>query len=123
MDFTLEETISHYKNAAIEYGEVSYGSDSDKINRLHDIIINCYLKLKFEGEEAVLQLRSFMNSEDESLALWAATHILPYDESNAVKTLEKIRDSDNQLSFDAKYTLIEWKSGNLSLEYPDFKID
>ena len=46
MSYTIEEILDQYKDAAIQYGKASAEDDANETNKFHDIIINCYLKLK-----------------------------------------------------------------------------
>lgn len=123
MHIKVEEVLQKYESVAIHYGLASLEWNSIKTNEWHDLLINYYLQLRFEGKESVLLLEKFLSHKNEYLVLWAATHLLPYSEKNAIKTLSNLTESNSLVSIEAKYTLLEWKEGNLKLDYPDYQID
>ncbi|MDF9800594.1 hypothetical protein OKW21_005857 [Catalinimonas alkaloidigena] len=40
-----------------------------------------------------------------------------------MRPLDNLTESNGLVSIEAKYTLLEWKEGNLILDYLDYKID
>ncbi|WPP48105.1 hypothetical protein [Catalinimonas niigatensis] len=123
MHIQVEEILQKYESAAIHYGLASLEFNSTKTNEWHDLLINCYLQLRSKSNESVLLLEKFLSHQNEYLVLWASSHLLPYSEKIAIHTLNFLAESDSMVSIEAKYTLLEWEEGSLSLDYPGYKID
>jgi hypothetical protein len=56
----------------------------------------------------------FYDDVDPSVQCWPAAHTLEIDEARAWAKLEQLEKSGNpHVSMDAKYTIQEWKNGEL----------
>lgn len=88
---------------------------STTTNQHHDQLAKMYSKLKSRGTAAVALLGSLLQDEDDSVACWAATHLLPYQETQAIATLTRVAATSGIIGFTAAITLQEWQAGRLKL--------
>jgi len=68
------------------------------------------------------KLTRLLNSENENVRLWAATHLLPTNEFEAKKVLQELALKPGFNAFSAEMTLKEWEKGNLKLAYDTYKV-
>lgn len=109
----LEQTLHDYCEAAHGTGECF--DDPAKANRCARELYTHYIALRQTqlGRDAIASL---MNHENPNIRLWAAAHSLEWAPAMATAILEELRDSDGPASFDAKWTLKEYKrKGRLSV--------
>ena len=118
---SIESILDQYKQAAYLHGQATLTGEYKKGNRYHDVIIGCYIKLRTTGIEAVEQLLTLLDNEDDSIATWAATHLLPYREKRAMEVLTSISTKPGIIPFNAQMVLSEWRKGALTLDYPQYK--
>ena len=86
-------------------------------NRLFDQV-HAAAKALSATESGKAAISGLLTDEDANVRLCAATYALRWDEAEARRALEDIRDSDRSLrAVTAKWTLREWDSGRLSLDY------
>jgi len=92
---------------------MTHSLDPAKANQCADELHAHYLALRHTqaGRDAITSL---MSHEDTSVRLWAAGHSLEWAPDAAQAVLEELRDSDGPVSFEAKWTLIEYHRGRLS---------
>ena len=114
----LETRITQYQQAALLHGQATAVGDYQAGNQQHDRLVAIYLELKSMGPAAVALLGSLLHNEDDNVACWAATHLLPYQESLAVATLTRVAAISGIVGFTATITLQEWQKGRLKLDYP-----
>jgi succinate dehydrogenase flavin-adding protein (antitoxin of CptAB toxin-antitoxin module) len=115
---SIESILNQYKQAAFLHGQATLTGDYKKGNRQHDVIIGCYIKLRALGIEAIDQVATLLDDEDDSVVVWAATHLLPYHEKRSIETLTSISTKRGIIAFGAKMVLSEWGKGALTLDYP-----
>lgn len=98
-------------DSAIKHAEASKIGDSNIANDNYKNIIAAVLFLKEKNE--LEKLAELLNDQPNSVKLWAATNLLSIKRKEAVKILEEIESSSGDQSFEAKWTLIELRKGNL----------
>jgi succinate dehydrogenase flavin-adding protein (antitoxin of CptAB toxin-antitoxin module) len=118
---SIESILNQYKQAAFLHGQATLTGDYKKGNRHHDVIIGCYIKLRTTGIEAIEQLATLLDDEDDSVVTWAATHLLPYHEKRSIEVLTGISTKPGIIAFAAQMVLSEWRKGALTLDYPQYK--
>jgi hypothetical protein len=116
----LEKGITQYRQAALLHGQATAAGNYQVGNQQYDQLLAIYLDLKRKGATAVASLSALLHDKDNTVACWAATHLLPYQEALAVATLTRIADTSGIVSFTATMTLQEWRKGCLKLYYPNY---
>jgi len=108
--------ITQYRQAALPHGQAIDTSDYQAYNQQYDQLAKVHSALKSKGTDAVALLGSLLQDEDNSVACWAATHLLPYQEARAIATLTRVAATSGIVGFNASITLQEWQAGRLKLE-------
>ncbi|MCI0538648.1 MAG: DUF2019 domain-containing protein [Verrucomicrobiales bacterium] len=108
------EIIRQYATAAEAHGEATDRGDHKATNRAHDQVIRALRALRKtkEGDRALLPLLKHTSAH---VRTWAATHLLPFEEEQAVAVLESVGRGRGFTAFDARMTLQLWKKGELKL--------
>ena len=104
----LEEIVSTYVNAAIVNGDEN--SSTQAANKAHDRLLDVYIELRKLPDRGKEVLSALINHENLSVKTWAATHLLPIDEKNAVQVLEEASREPGLGAITAKIVLQEWKN-------------
>jgi Domain of unknown function (DUF2019) len=105
------QLLEEYRRYASEHGKHIKEADPDRSNVAHDNLHKTFLSLIAAGRGQDLIL--LFDDPDESVQLWAAAHSLEVDERKALEKLQAIADAASFVSLDAKYTIEEWRSGEL----------
>ena len=108
--------ITRYRQEALLHGQATATGDYRAGNQHHNQLAKVYSKLKSSGTAAVALLGSLLQDEDDSVACWAATHLLPYQEPQAIATLTRVDAASGIVGFTAAITLQEWQAGRLKLD-------
>ena len=96
----------------------SNNAQPQKANRAYDKIVAAMAYLK--NNNSLLELKELLNNIDYSVVSWAATYLIGTNTKLAINILEEIRDLKLQhISMYAKYTILEWESGDLELYFGD----
>lgn len=109
----------HYRDTLVRWGAAFGDEDIRRANELFTENHRCFKELRQSaaGRDAILGL---VEDENPYVRVVAATHTLLWDPAIAERVLEAIeKDLSNPPSVrvDAKYTLREWRSGSLSLDW------
>ena len=110
---TVEQHVSAFRRAASAAGDLS---DIKKQNRSADETHLHAVALR-ETADGRLALEGLMNDADPFVRVWAATDVLAWKPDAATKALEELVASDGPGAFEAKWTLIEFRRGELKLDY------
>ncbi len=105
----FEHPLDQYISSAICHGEASVSGDHKKANDSYDKIIAGFKKLKATGRTD--SLLGLLSHDDASVRLWAATHSLGWNETEAIRTLRALAASDEFASFSAQVILEQWNKG------------
>ncbi|WP_324680659.1 hypothetical protein [Hymenobacter sp. GOD-10R] len=109
----LGKQITRYRQAALLHGRATATGDYQAGNQQYDQLASVYSALKSQGPTAVALLGSLLQDEDDSVACWAATHLLPYQEAQAIATLTRVAATSGIVGFTASITLEEWQARRL----------
>lgn len=105
--------IKEYTESAISHGEATLKGDFETANKAHDSILKIYKELNNSNQ---LQfLIGLLKSENSSVRVWSAAHLLAESETEALETLEDITKEDSIIGFNAKMVIKEWKAGRLKV--------
>lgn len=105
--------ITRYRNAAIAHGEGTRSGDSVKTNRAYDELVVLLKKITETDNDELLF--SLYDDDDITVQVWAAAHTLEVNEEKALTKLQIIMNAAIPLaSMGARYTIQEWKSGELT---------
>ncbi|OUJ67710.1 hypothetical protein BXP70_28670 [Hymenobacter crusticola] len=114
----LGSVLARYKQAAVAHGEATAQGNYRAGNQQYEQLIWHYLALRTAGSEGLAHLLTLLADENTSVACWAATHLLPYYEQQAIETLNRIATHTDIVAFNAEMTLQEWRNGRLKLDDP-----
>lgn len=112
----LVKQITQYRQAALLHGRATATGDYQAGSQQYDQLAEVYSALKSKGGAAVALLSSLLQDEDDSVACWAATHLLPYQEAQAIATLTRVTATSSIVGFTASINLQEWQAGRLKLD-------
>ena len=110
---SILKQINCYIDAAIGYKKGIYNGNS-KLSEMHfNNIENVFKGLKSYGNEGLDEIAKLLCHEEESVRLWASSHLLNYPKYKSLKVLNAIKDSGTILALTAEVTLDMWKSGKV----------
>lgn len=102
-----------FEEVATMHAEATEQGHYQTANKCYAIIAKAASFLKEKNE--IQKLSDFLEHNSAGVRIWAATYLLPYMESEGVRTLEKIAKEKGIHSFGAEMTLREWRNGDLKL--------
>ncbi|RKG59919.1 DUF2019 domain-containing protein [Corallococcus sp. AB011P] len=111
---SIEELVQWYAEGSVVYGQSLDAADSRSANRAHDKIVGAYQELRSRG--ATSQLTPLLKSENETLRMHAAFHVLEFAPELGEPTLLWLAKRPGLLGFRAEYVLKAWREG--TLEFP-----
>jgi len=115
---TVKEAMTIIENEAPKHAYASNNAQPKIANKCYDKIVAAMAYLKTNN--SLKELKQLLKHKETSVVLWAATYLLKTDTNLAVDTLEEIKAMGiAHISMDAKYTLMEWHSGDLELYFKD----
>lgn len=105
--------FDEYLNALLLFIDATSNDDRKKARKFYTLVDRAFRQLRDSGRLG--ELTALLSHANDQVKLWAATHILPFDEKLATDFLSKMAEDDLSLvGFDAKMTLQEWRKGNLT---------
>jgi hypothetical protein len=116
MNFKLDNLITAYRNAAVGHGAAILAGDSKAANRYHAELATSLNELKGDHAKSPLLLMELLDDPNDSVAAWAATHLIRFCTDKSVTTLKRIGEKDDLIAFDAAMVLEEWEKGRFSGE-------
>ena len=119
-DINTDKIVSDFENFCIQNDIAARTRNSKLANKYAKKIINCYLQLKELGE--VIALSKLLESDNENVRLWAATHTLCTNEAKAKRVLQELAVKPGFNAFSAEMTLREWEKGSLKLGYETYRV-
>ena len=102
-----------FEQAAKAHGIATETGNYKLGNKNYNKLIQAINYLKSECQ--VDRLLNYLNNEDCSVKLWAATYLLPSHEKTALKVLMSLSKEKGLLSLNAETTIEEWQKGNLTI--------
>ena len=109
----LEE---EYREAAERHGTNTISGDYKKTNKAYDDLVKVLHRMRQLDDRGESILLRAAQDHTNSVACWAATHLLPLSEQEAIKVLERIASGQGPIAFDAEMVLEEWRAGRLTVE-------
>lgn len=106
-----EDVLNLYVNGVRTHTKATEKGDHKTANRQYEEIESCVQILRKTGK--IEELAPYLTCSDDGLRLWTATYFLPIYEKKALATLKELAESQRFLSVEAKWTIREWKNGNL----------
>lgn len=113
-----DKIVANFESFCIKNDIAAQEQNSKLANKYAKKIINCYLQLRELGKTN--ELSKLLKSGNENVKLWAATHLLPTNEVEAIKVLQEMAGQPGLNAFSAEMTLSEWAKGNLKLSYNNY---
>jgi hypothetical protein len=107
----MKTLLSAFIEKALGYEKSVDSGDHRGANRFHDRLMA--LKAKSNQEEFRDVCRVLLESDNETVRLWAATFYLKEDEQRAALVLEELKTSARIVGLTAASTLDLWKTGLL----------
>ena len=114
MQNNINERINGYIEAAKGYGECIHKGNSKLSNQYFDNIEKLFEDIKSSGSGGLDEIAKLLLHKDESVRLWASSHLLNYPKYESFKILEKIKNSGTILGLTAEVTLDQWSKGNIT---------
>ena len=109
-----EEIRANYRALALEWDAAR--ADPKKANRLFKKHHALYKEVR-DTETGRLAITSLLKDPQPAVRLLAATHCLPLQLDEAVAVLEALEAGAGTYAMDAKYTLINFRTGRLNLDW------
>ena len=88
-----------YIEAARAHGAATNAGDSDSANLAHDLLIQALEKLRRCPDRGRDILLGLLVDEDLHVRCWAATHLLPIAEEEAVRALSELSSRSGIAAF------------------------
>ena len=107
-----EEIIKKYIECFFAMDKAMERGNYRENNRLAKAMQGYYEELKKMGPESVLNLKPYLNHENDVLKCRVAKDLLQYDENAAMETLEWLAKHSLDAGMSAKYILRDWREGN-----------
>jgi len=114
-----DELKRAYECSATTHGVASEEGDHKRANAAHDAIVDAYRQLRTLGNDGLRVLCELMESDNESVRCWAATHCLSIAETKAERVLARLAEGTSVVSFTAEMVLSEWRNGTLEIPGED----
>jgi len=113
MDNKIATLKTEYRDLAIAHGRARGMGNYKSANTNGNKLIQTLKELKSFGPAGELALLSLVEDQDDSVACWAATHSLPFDEKHSLTVLGNLSKKSGAIGFDAKMVLQQWQKGQL----------
>jgi hypothetical protein len=108
----ITHLLQDYRKYAFAHGEAIRACNSKKANKAHDALWEVLKRIVASGCDS--ELFGLYEDEDPDVQSWAAAHTLEIDEKKATAKLQELVDAQiENVSWNSKYALAEWKKGNL----------
>ena len=111
---TITEHIEGYAAAAIEHGDATEASNSDRANEAYGRLQRHWDGLRVCAGDWPASFLELLRHENKWVRLWAASHALAIEPKAAVPILEVLSQETGLHAFDAQMTLKTWSEGNLN---------
>lgn len=116
MIYNVETLEAKYREYAEYYGEAYKNGDYKTTNRNYAKLAALLPKLRAIGEQGEELLHRLMKDHSDAIAMWAATHSLPFAEKEAIATLEAIARRGGIIGHSSKMVIEEWQGGRLVID-------
>jgi hypothetical protein len=107
----IQTALEFFQEAATNQAEATEQGDYKTANKNYNKIIKVIAFLK--NKNAINTLSKLLSNPSIGVRLWAASYLLPINETESIKTLTEIANTESIHSLSAETTLKEWLKGNL----------
>jgi hypothetical protein len=116
----MTSLLDEYRRHAVDHGVFTAEGDANGINKSYDQLRRVFVSLVNEGKGN--ELFRFYDDVDPCVQCWAAAHTLEINESRALAKLGQLQNAGiPHVSTGAKYTIQEWKNGELRFLPPHLR--
>lgn len=115
-ELEIQQLITKYAVAAHKHQEAIMEGNSRKANRQAKQIAETFQKIITTGELARKALLQLTQSEDEAVAVMAATFSLKYATGEAIAVLRRVAKRPDLLGFRSEQAIKRWEEGTWRLE-------
>lgn len=105
-------SLENFIDFSEQHGYWADVGNTGKINEYHDNLIETIKSIRNNDPELTI-LVPLLQHENDSVKSWAATYLLPYNESESIAVLENISRKKGWIAFSAEMVLKEWRKGRL----------
>lgn len=105
--------VEKYAEHAIEHGAATIAGDSKAGNAAYEKLIVVYKQLLKNNDHSFQQL---LNHPNESVRMWSAVHMLPFNPTIARDVLEELSKRQGIVAFNSLITLKEYDKGTLKID-------
>ncbi len=85
----IQTALEVFEEFSVKHAEATEHGDYKTVNKCYDRITKAVTFLK--KENAISQLGKYLSSSSVGVRLWAACYLLPVNEQEGVKVLEKLQ--------------------------------
>lgn len=105
--------LDDYITAAVNYGVRIVDGDSRAADCAFKKVEACFNRMKENEKNWRKFLLGLLDHENESVRLWASSHLLNYHPKKAVASLKDLISSDSLIGMVAEISLDRWNKGEL----------
>lgn len=116
MNSTITNLEAEYRELAQVHGGAFQKGNYKIANISHDKLFEIFRELRSKGVEGEAVLRRLMRDPSISIASWAATHSLPFAESEALEVLDALAQQGGIIAFSAEIAAKQWRAGKLKIQ-------
>jgi hypothetical protein len=113
MQNNIRVLINEYIDAAKGYGEGISNGNSKLSDQYFDKIEKLFQEINSLESSGLDEIAKLLQHENESVRLWASSHLLNYPKYASFMILEKIKNSGTILGLTAEVTLDQWRNGKI----------
>ncbi|MER7243309.1 hypothetical protein [Kribbella sp. NPDC000426] len=114
MTLSEDEIRERYRALALDWAAAK--GEPKKANRIFKEHHGLYREIR-DLELGCRVIESLLDDPEPSVRLLAATHALPFASARAEAVLRDLERGNGLYAMDAKYTLINFRTGRLNLEW------
>lgn len=107
-NYTIEKLIEIYIENAHIHRQASL-EDSQKANEAYSRLNNAFLALEKLGPSGISEFLKLLDSENEDVRGWAASHALNINEGKAISVLRELQKKGGLTGVEAEYTILNWE--------------
>jgi len=114
-DVAIEQLIAGYMESAVAHGGATLNGDHKTANKSYDKLVKLVAQIRAFGNEGSSAILALSRDRNESVACWAATHSLKYNEEAALGALSLLAEKSGPIGFGAKMVIQQWHKGQLNV--------
>lgn len=110
----INKLLNEYITSARMYGECIKKGRFKESDKHFNSIEKTFFKIKYFKKQGLDKIAELLSSENESVRLWASSHLLNHPEYSSIQVLEGLKESPSILSLTAEVTLDRWRNGEIN---------